>query len=340
MRIRKALSFRASSIGDCLMGKYLLENIRAAYPDARLGIVIGGRGGMIRDLFAAYPWIEVIEANRRHPASLVHLARRFFGSDLVVTLYTGGTLNLSTKLVARLLARPGGLVGFSDPSPWNRFLFDITLPHYFREGVPRLHEKRTLEAVGVPVATERMTFAYLPQPGLLPRLGLTRGRYVVVGLFSGADARGLAPQKRQELIDALHSALAHTTLVFIGIKAERESLSSLSLPEDSVIADTTVQEVAALIDGSLGMVSLGTGTSHIAAHLATPLIVLVSCQGLQWVGQEQFGDAPMRVFCDASACPAGGHDYSTYAPCINALAMEDVARVAHDLFTSTKRPSG
>ena len=58
----KALTFRASSIGDALMAKYLLENVRATHPEARCAIVVAGRSGMIRDLLAAYPWIEVLEA--------------------------------------------------------------------------------------------------------------------------------------------------------------------------------------------------------------------------------------------------------------------------------------
>ena len=41
--VRKVLTFRASSIGDTLIGKYFLENVHAAYPDARCGIVVAGR---------------------------------------------------------------------------------------------------------------------------------------------------------------------------------------------------------------------------------------------------------------------------------------------------------
>src|SRR3989338_3419571 len=89
MKIEKALTFRASSIGDCLMGKYLLENIHAQFPNARLGIVVASRGAMIRDLFATYPWLEVIEANRRSPRSLFYLWRNFRNSDLVMTQYAG-----------------------------------------------------------------------------------------------------------------------------------------------------------------------------------------------------------------------------------------------------------
>ena len=111
MEIKKALTFRASSIGDCLMGKYLLENIHVQFPSARLGIVVGSRGAMLRDLFAAYPWLEIIEANRRSPSALFSLLKNFYGSDLVITQYAGkpcGRFSFRSKLFARVLAKRGG----------------------------------------------------------------------------------------------------------------------------------------------------------------------------------------------------------------------------------------
>ena len=307
------------------MAKHLLENIRATYPDARCGLVVGSRGAMIRDLLSAYPWIEVIEANRRGPRVLLALVQRFWRSDFVCTLYTGGVLNLSTKLVARLLARSGALIGYMDRSWVNKFLYDklISLKPD-RSSVPRLLECDALRAAGIPVKIEQMTFKYLPQPDLLVRLGLQKKKYVVVGLFSGSPARGLSPERRQALIDALARAMPEMTFVFIGTPREREQIALMRLPKNSKIVETSVQEVSSLIDDSACTVSLGTGTSHIAAILRTPLVVLVACQGLQWVSTDQYGNAPIQVFCQPEACPHG-HDYSGYGPCINAVDMNAVA---------------
>ena len=85
----KVLTFRASSIGDCLMGKYLLENIHIQYPQARLALVVASRGAMIRDLFAGYPWLDVREVNRRNSSALLALWKDFHWSDVVVTQYAG-----------------------------------------------------------------------------------------------------------------------------------------------------------------------------------------------------------------------------------------------------------
>ena len=63
--VKKALTFRASSIGDALMGKYFLENIHKEFPEAICGLLVGSRGKMLRELFSAYPWLEVWEVNRK-----------------------------------------------------------------------------------------------------------------------------------------------------------------------------------------------------------------------------------------------------------------------------------
>src|SRR5690242_15574867 len=118
-KIYKVVTFRAPSIGDALMALYLFENIHAAYPNARCALVVPARGAMIRDLFAAYPWIEVIEASHRNPRAALYLLKDFWHSDLVVTPYTAGVITLPTKLMGWLLASRGGLVGFANTSSKN-----------------------------------------------------------------------------------------------------------------------------------------------------------------------------------------------------------------------------
>ena len=83
--IKKALTLRASSIGDTLMGKYFLENIHAAFPAAKLTLLVGSRASMIRELFAAYPWLTIVEVNRHHPANVVAAWREFQAGAVSVT---------------------------------------------------------------------------------------------------------------------------------------------------------------------------------------------------------------------------------------------------------------
>lgn len=307
------------------MGKYLLEQVRARYPRGRFALAVSGRAGMIRDLFAAYPWIEVLEVNKK-PSLLV----RFFArgrQDIVITPYTGGVFGILPKLAARAVAKT--LVGYADKSLVSRFVYTHLIPLVGRSRAPRLLECDALEALHISVAEQRPSFAYLPQPELLPRLGLIAGRYVVLHLFSGSDARGLSPDRKQALIEALAAALPDDVrVVLTGSKSERDSLGN-RLPSKAIAADTSLQELAALIDSAAGMVSLDTGAAHIAAHLRKPLVVLASCVGVQWWSKDMYGESvPSALFTRPDMC-ANGHDYTGYAKCLDAIDVDEVARTAY-----------
>lgn len=320
----RVVIFKQGSIGDCLMGKYLLENVRATHPAARCCVVVGTRGAMIRDLFASYPWIEVVEANRKSPLSILFLLRNFWRSDLVVTQYTGGKIALFAKLFARLLAHSGGLVGYTDSSKLNRFIYDSLIEIRGRVGSPRLLEVDALVAARIPVSITYPIFAYIHQPNLLSKLGLEPKKYVVLHLFSGGNARGLSPARKITLIEALFATLPNgVRLVLTG--THREHLELGGLPDGVLFADTTLQELAHLIDHSVVMVSLDTGAAHIAAHLHKSLIVLVSCRGVQWWNKDMYGvGIPSAIFTRKEAC-GDVHNYTGYAPCLDAIDMGAVA---------------
>jgi ADP-heptose:LPS heptosyltransferase len=339
--VRKAVVFRAGSIGDALNAKYLLENVHAAYPEARCCLVVSNHAAILRDLFAAYPWIEVREVNRKDLWSVWKLIRDFRGSDLVVTAYTkkGGTFSLPSKVIGRLLAKRGGYIGFEDASGLSPYLYDRILSGE-QTRAPRLHEQDALHAAGIRVTIEYEKLAYVTQSELLAGLGLTGEKYLVLHLFAGSENRGLSNEKRQSLIDALARELPDVSLLLTGLKAERTYIEKLRLSANArvVAGDLSVQELISLIKHSTCMVSVGTGPSHIASNLGRPVIVLVTCVGIPWVGKEQYGEhAAIRIFSDTAAC-AGKHDYSKPHPaCMESIDMNEVARSAVPYFKTIRQ---
>lgn len=335
IHINKALTFRASSIGDCLMGKYLLENIHAQFPTARLGLVVGSRGAMIRDLFAAYPWLEVIEANRYHPRTLFSLWKDFHGADLVITQYAGkpgGRFSLASKCAARVLAKSGGLVGFADASPWNGFLYDTLVPIQQMNAVVE-HDREALRAAGVSVGLPFPTMQYVQDRGVLSKFRLKERSYLVVHLFAGNAKRGLHPDKKRELLTALAHKLPNIHLVMSGGAGDREEALRVAQGTKATIiaGEATLQEMMNLIKHSRGVVSVDTGMAHITAQLGKPLIVMRTCVGRAWwlPGQYESG-ARITVFeCDA-VC-AEGHLPKAYPACMDAIKMESVSEKARTL---------
>lgn len=330
MKIKKALTFRASSIGDCLMGKYLLENIHMQFPQARLGLVVASRAGMIRDLLAAYPWLEVIEANRRNPQALLSLLKNFYGSDLVVTQYAGkqgGKFSLASKFVARVLAKRGGLVGFTDVSCWNSMLYDKLVPVRSDIAIAE-HDREALRVAGIPVLLPFPRLEFVQNDSALAKFNLEENQFVLAHLFAGNASRGLHPDRKRELLVALAQKLPDTSLVISGGASDREEAVHIAenISVTVIAGEATLQDVMNLISESRGVVSVDTGMAHIAAQLGKPLVVLHSCLGANWWFHEQYGkDAPITTFSRSDLC-ASGHRYKEYPDCINAIDIEKVVQ--------------
>ena len=331
--IQKALTFRASSIGDCLMAKHFLENVRAAHPTARCGVVVANRGAMIRDLLRAYPWIEVIEVNRRSPLALLRFMREYWGSDVVVTLYTGGTLNLSTKIVARMLAKRGALIGYKDKSFFNTFLYDAVIPlPNDRSRASRLLELDALRARGIPYTQSELTLdAPTRGSGVL---GLEAGAYVVVHFFAGGKGRSISPKKARELLAYVKKKLPGIRFVVTGGAGDCAAAESIALgfPATVIAGRVSLQELMRTVASSRGVISVDTGVAHIAAHLCVPLIVMRTCLGRGWWLPGQYGQsARVRQFSREERCTP--HVYKDYPECIETVSMEEVAQSAASFFT-------
>ncbi len=324
MRIRKAVVFRASSLGDSLMGKYLLENVRAAYPDARVAFVVGSKGDMIRDFFEAYPWMEVIEASRKKPLGIMRVLTRFFWSDLVVTQYTGkgGAFSTMSKLMARVLAKPGGLIGFHDSWKWNKVIYSKLLDFSVDRATVE-HDRNALRAAGVPILLPAPTYRFTPVEGVLEKFGLERGNYIALHLFSGGVKRGLSFDKKKELLYAVLQ-VAQLPVVLTAAPFEAAELAEIAegLHEVQAVCDSP-RELATVLSGASSVVSLDTGAAHIAAQIGKPLVVLGTCMGRPWWRKEQY---PQNIpfFTRADLC-TDGHKWVDHPACLNEVAMESVA---------------
>lgn len=313
------------------MALYLFQNIRKANPEARCALVVAGRGAMVKNLLLAYPWLEVIEANRTSPKAVLHLLKSYWLADIVTTPYTAGTVGLFTKLMARFIGRSPGVIGFIDKSSWSKYFYDHLIPIWGRGTAPRLAEQEALKAAGVPVGQEYFEYEFVPQPQVFERLGVVAGEYIVVHLFAGSQTRGLDPEHQQQLVDALTQEFPGMQLVFTGTDHDHGFIKKLNLPERVVLASTTVQEMAQLLKSAKGVVSVGTGPSHMASIMRVPTVVMCVCHGVPWCDETQYGSAPIKVFARPGLCPQG-HNAEGYARCMNGIDMHKVARAAKRLF--------
>ena len=313
------------------MGKYLLDNIRAQNPNARLGIVVSTRAGMIRDLLSAYPYIEVIEANRRSPRSLWRLWRLWRGSDVVVTQYAGkagGRFGAASKLAARLLAKK--LVGFSDSARFNGLLYDILLP-FDPSVAPAEHERRALRAAGLEVPLHYPSLGAPQGRSALAAFGVEAGRYAVVHLFSGSTKRGLNPDKKRALIAALRTAAPNLNLLVTGGQADKAEAERAAAGSGArvIAGEASLVHMQELVAHAALVVSLDTGVAHIAAQLGMPLVVLSTCLGLFWWGSDQYGPGVPAALITNPVHTEESHTYVDYPECLDVDIDTVAACAAH-----------
>lgn len=297
--VKKALTLRASSIGDTLMGKYFLENIHASWPDAELTLLVGSRVGMVADLLKAYEWLHVIEVNRKHIPRLIGAARALRGQDLTLTQYAENPFSLPSKIFARLVTKRGGFVGFTDRFWGNRFLYDTLVPF---EGELRsdgmiVEEQKALRAAGVPVLQKDLTLSYVADEGVYARYGVEPRRYVLVHVFSGNEGRSISQAKRCSVVQALRDALPVSyTMLLTGVAKEYERAVEAAQGRAGIevlAGKTSVQEMCNLIAGAGAVLALDSGAAHMAAHIGVPLAVLCRNEALTgWWGSAMYHDRP------------------------------------------------
>jgi len=297
--INKALTLRAASIGDTLMGKYFLENIHAAFPDAQLTLLVGSRWKMISELLIAYPWLNVVEVNRKHPLGLVQAWQHLRGQDLTLTQYAESPFSLPSKLFARLVTRRGGFFGFYDRFWGNRFLYDKVVPFEGEEKSEGMivEEQKTLKAANIPVSISDLRLSYLADTEAPKHFGLEPKKYVIAHLFSGNEGRSVSQTKRIALVRSLRESLPQEQLlVLTGVTNEYERALEAARGMNGVVVlagKTTLQELINLIVGARGVLALDSGAAHIAAHLGVPLVVLTRTVARRgWWSEAMYGGKP------------------------------------------------
>ncbi len=332
--VRKAVTFRASSIGDSLMGKYLLENIHAAFPEARCSILVAGKAGMIRDLLAAYPWIEIIEANKSQPLSIITAFRKLFLSDATVTQYSGrGQFATATKLFARAITRRGRFAGFTDAWPLNTYLYDRLIPFSMRRAM-RLHECDALEALGIEVSIKDITLLAKEWNPVLERLHLEEKKYIILNLFSSTPARGLSLARQIDIARGLYDIFGKDKkIILTGGSFDAPIVEKIkeAVPEILDAPGLSMQELITLVAKSAGSVSLDTGVGHIGAQVGVPLVIMRTCWGYNWWNKDNYGREGIEVLSREDLC-VNGHVSKNFPDCLDQIATSNIVAAAKELF--------
>lgn len=343
-------------VGDMLVAGPALRMLRAALPDAHIALIgveeahpVISRIGAVYDEFVAFPgWPGLPEgptaarqlqgrAGRSvpgSPADRVSDIREWCGADVVVQMHGDGSL--SNGFCASL--EPHMLVAYGPAV--TRGPCELHTSEYPR----RLHEIDRCLALGVRAA-KVLGGSVGPVDRSLEFSITDEDRQEAARLLSG-----ILPEDEPYFV--LHPG-AHLTdrrwpmdrfaevgrtlaqrgaVIVTGGEAERtlarETARLIGAGSYSVAGDTTLGAVAALLDGSLGVVTNDTGVSHLADATRTPsVVVFTASDPHRWAPLDRSLHIPV-------VRPAVDGDEGTLTPEGMRLAVPDVASVleaAHEV---------
>ncbi|MGY2083143.1 glycosyltransferase family 9 protein [Blastococcus sp. SYSU DS0539] len=157
--------------------------------------------------------------------------------------------------------------------------------------------------------------------------------YVVLHPGASVPARAWPAQRCAEAVEALADA-GHRVLV-TGGPGERELTAAVAGSRGVDLGgETSLAEMAALLDGAVAVVVGNTGPAHLAAAVGTPVVSLFApvVPAARWapygVPTVLLGDqdAPCRD-TRARECPVPGH------PCLTSVTAQDVVAAVEELRT-------
>ena len=258
------------TIGDSLLAGTLVASLRQALPSADI-VVFASRGN--RGVFDLLEGIaRVVDVPLTHPLRAI-AAMRSEPVDVMIDI--GQWPRWYALLCAA--SRSAHTVGFATPGQAHHFAYDSAVPH--RSDV---HEVENFQGLLAPLRVPALPpqRALRPVPAEAPARLALAPPYVVVHPW----ASGFRFASREWPLASWVGLAGRAcdlgfTVVVTGGAADRARASELAAacagrPVRSVAGDITLAELAALLRGAAAVVSVNTGTMHLAALLDVPLVAL------------------------------------------------------------------
>jgi ADP-heptose:LPS heptosyltransferase len=328
---RTVLVARLDNAGDVLLQGPLLRDVAAGAD--RVVFLAGPAGAEAADLLPgidevwtwACPWI-LGDPPRVDADDLAALAARV--RDLAPDEALISTSFHQSPLPLALLLRSAGVPRISAISvDYPGSLLDVR--HRVDDDLPEPERALSLaRAAGfdLPPGDDGRLAVRRPLPSVAHPPG-----HVVLHPGASVPARAWPAQRCAEAVEALVDA-GYRVLV-TGGPAERELTAAIAGTRGVDLGgDTTLAEMAALLDGAAAVVVGNTGPAHLAAAVGTPVVSLFApvVPAARWapygvpmvlLGDQQAACAGTR----ARECPVPGH------PCLSSVTAEDVVAAVEKL---------
>ena len=268
--IRRVGILKAYAIGDTVLLSAIVQDVAAAFPEAEIVFFSGLDNASTAELIDGVSQVVSV------PISRPWLTVRSLRGDRVDVLLDFGAWP-RVEALETALSGAAFTVGFRTPGQFRHYAYDAAVDHS-----SDVHELENYRRILGPLGIDARSEPRLEPPDTVPPDALPDGEYVVFHLWPGGYRSELKewPQDRwRELAAALSER--GLSIVLTGGPGDRDRTQAFvegSGPLAERLVNTagrfTIPEVLDVLARSRGVVSVNTGTMHLAAAVGAPTVAL------------------------------------------------------------------
>lgn len=314
--VQRLLVVRLDNLGDLVLLSPALRTLREAFPQARLTLMASTAGAQVVPLL---PWLDEVMVERvlwqdisgtlpltppREMALVNRIRDKCFDAALIFTSFSQSPY--PPAFVCYLAGVPIRLAQSREFGGGLLTHWVQPLPDESHQAERNLH---LLEAVGFHVRQRRLELS-LPQGAqsradtLLRSVGIEPAApFIVLAPGASCAARRYDPARYARVARIL-AQVTGLPIVLVGSERER-TLGQTLLPEAcaavvSLLGQTSVPELAALLARAQLLIANDSGPMHLAEALGCPMVILYS--GTEYESQWQPRWSPTTLLRRATPC--------------------------------------
>ena len=280
------------------MTVFFMESVmksRECDPSTEFYILTSRSADALRPLIADHPRIRVIDVAWKERGALANLFLRCLRLPaLVITQQTFGRIATSVKVLGKILSlRPDStLAGFDDASRFNKYIY-TRLVHFDSQQLFYTAMLELARTTGFSVKSGVPQLSLSTSAQTLEKHSLQTVEYVIIAPYAAAAHRSMPPSMIQSVIQEVRAIDPNIVVVLTGDKRQQDNLNGV-IQKHLVDRDSSEQkyvrnpgilslvELATLIQHSRLYIGVDTGTTHLAAVMHKPSLVLENNSNPCW----------------------------------------------------------
>jgi len=321
-RIHKILVIKLRAIGDVLLSSVVLNNLRAAFPSARIDFLTETPSRGILEGHPALSSLVIFDPKNETGLDLVLRVRRE-RYDCVIDLF-GNPRSAIVTLLSGARIRAGYRFG------WRKFCYNIVA----EPRGSRIHNRDfnldVLALLDVPAGDTSLTIPVGAKAeefaeAFFREHSLAGKTVVAVNAGGGWYTKRWGIRNFAALADRLAGEHGAEILVCWGPGEKDDALTVQNTMHHParLIPPTSLQELAAILRRCSAMVTNDSGPMHIAAVMGTPVLAVFGPTNPRFQGPVGEGHVVVRnerldcLGCNLTKCPIG-------LPCMEKLTVEEM----------------